>query len=100
MTQPIYKLFLFKNIEAYYQLSPAEQQTLLGKIDAAFERVGGKRVIVCNSSWSSEQWPVFGVEQFPSIEAVQQYAEALNELNLSRYLVSMSILGTEWPSSD
>ena len=68
---------------------------MLGKLDAAFQKVGGKRIVACNSSWSSEEWPVFGVEQFPNIEAVQQYAEALAELNLPRYLVSVSMLGTE-----
>jgi hypothetical protein len=99
MAQPIYKLFMFRNIEAYYQLSQDERNELLVKIDAALQKAGGKRLISCNSSWSSEQWPVFGVEQFPNIEAVQQHAEALTELNLSRYLVSMSVLGTEFPTS-
>jgi hypothetical protein len=42
-----------------------------------------------------EQWPVFWVEEFPDIEAVQQYSEVMNELNMSRYLVIMSVLGTE-----
>jgi hypothetical protein len=50
IAQPIYKLFLFRNIEAYDQLSPDERNELLDKINAAFEKVGGKRVIVCNSS--------------------------------------------------
>jgi hypothetical protein len=50
---------------------------------------------MCDSSWSSEQWPVFGVEEFPNIEAVQQYAEVLKELNLARCVESMSVLETE-----
>jgi hypothetical protein len=95
MAQPIYKLYMFRNVEAYYQLSQNERNELLGKIDAALQKAGGKRLITCNSSWSSEQWPVFGVEEFPNIDAVQQHAEALTELNLSRYLVSMTLLGTE-----
>jgi hypothetical protein len=99
MAQPIYKLFMFSNSEAYYQLPQNERNDLLGKIDAALQNAGGKRIVSCNSSWSSEQWPVFGVEQFPNIEAVQQHAEALAELNLSRYVVSISVLGTEFPTS-
>lgn len=95
MAGPIYKLFLFRNTEAYYQLPEEERNTALAKLDAAFQKVGGKRLIMCDSSWSSEQWPVFGVEEFPNIEAVQQYAEALKELNLARYLESMSVLGTK-----
>lgn len=99
MAQPIYKLFLFRYTEAYYQLPEDERNEALAKLDAAFQKVGGKRLIMCDSSWSSEQWPVFGVEQFPNIEAVQQYAEALNELTMSRYVESMSVLGTEFQSS-
>lgn len=96
MAKPIYKLFMFRNTEAYYQASQAERDEVLGKLDAAFQKVGGKRIVTCDSSWSSEEWPVFGVEQFPNIEAVQEYTRALQELNLARYLVSMTILGTEF----
>jgi len=99
MSQPIYKLFMFRNTEAYYLASEEERNVFLGKLDAAFQKVGGKRLVMCNSSWSSEQWPVFGVEVFPNIEAVQQYSEALNELNMPRYVESMSVLGTELPTS-
>ena len=99
MSGSICKLFLFRNTEAYYQASEEERNEFLGKLNAAFEKVGGKRLVVCNSSWSSEQWPVFGVEVFPNIEAVQQYSEALNELNMPRYVESMSVLGTELPTS-
>ena len=99
MAQPIYKLFQFRNTEAFYELSQDQRDELLGKLNAAFEKVGGKRIVICDSSWASEQWPVFGVEQFPDIEAVQQYAQALAELNLARYVESTSTLGTELPSS-
>jgi len=95
MAQPIYKLYMFRNTEAWYQLSQDKQNELLGKVNAALEKAGGKRFISCNSSWSSEQWPVYGVEQFPNIEAVQQHEKALTDLNLSRYVVSKSMLGTE-----
>jgi hypothetical protein len=95
MSGPIYKVFLFRNTEAYYQASEEERNEFLGKLEAAFQKVGGKRLVMCNSYWSSDQWSVFGVEVFPDIEAVQQYAEAMNELNMPRYVESMSVLGTE-----
>ena len=99
MSQPIYKMFMFRNTEAYYQASEEQRNEVLGKLDAAFQKVGGKRLVWCNSYWSSDQWQVFGVEVFPNIEAVQQYSEAMNELNLSRYVESVSLLGTEFPTS-
>ena len=99
MSQPIYKMFMFRNTEAYYQASEEERNEVLGKLDAAFQKVGGKRLVWCNSYWSSDQWQVFGVEVFPNIEAVQQYSQVMNELNLSRYVESVSLLGTEFPTS-
>ena len=98
MPQPIHKMFMFRNTEAYYQLSEEQRNEILGKLDAAFQKVGGKRLVWCNSYWSADQWQVFGVEVFPNIEAVQQYSQAMNELNLARYVDSVSLLGTEPPS--
>ena len=99
MSQPIYKMFMFRNTEAYYQASEEERNAFLSKLGDAFEKVGGKRLVWCNSYWSSDQWQVFGVEVFPNIEAVQQYSQAMSELNLARYVESVSLLGTEFPNS-
>lgn len=95
MAQPIFKLFMFRNTEAYYKATEEERDAVLGKLNAAFEQVGGKRVLWCNSIWSNEEWPIFGVEQFPDIEAVQKYSKVIAELDLLRYLESWSILGTQ-----
>jgi hypothetical protein len=53
-------------------------------------------VLLCNSEWSNEQWSGFGVEEFPDIEAVQQFSRALSELNWGRYLTGITTLGTKW----
>ena len=99
MSKPIYKMFMFRNTEAYYQASEAERNEFLGKLNAAFEKVGGKRLVTCDAYWSADQWQAFGVEVFPNIEAVQEYAEAMNQLNMPRYVESVSLLGTEFPES-
>jgi hypothetical protein len=96
MAQPIYKLFLARHTEAWHQLAQDEQNQLVTKVNEALEMVDGKRLILCTSGWASEQWPFWGVEQFPDIEAVQKHAELLNELNWLRYLETMTVLGTEW----
>jgi hypothetical protein len=36
---------------------------------------------------------------FPNIEAVQQYAEALEEINMPRFVESMTVLGTAFPEA-
>jgi hypothetical protein len=96
MAKPIYKMFLARPSEAWHRLSPQEQSNLLGQVEAALEKAGGKSVVFCESSWASEQWPLFGVEEFPDIEAVQQHAKLLGELNWYRYVETSTLLGTAW----
>ncbi len=100
MAEPIYKMFLAKFSEAWYQLPQEEQTSLLGNVNEALEKVGGKQVIVCDASWAAEPWLVFGVEEFPDIEAAQQHAKLLSELQWYRYCEATTLLGTAWePSS-
>ena len=99
MGKPIYKVFLGRPTEAMYQLSQEEQNSLMAKVSETLEKVGGKPVVVCDSSWASEQWLFFGVEVYPDIEAVQKSTELLNELNWFRYVESITVLGTEMPAA-
>ena len=96
-SQPIYKVFLIKPNEAWYALTKAEQDKLIKKLEAAFKKAGGKRLALCDSSWSSDQYLSFGIEVFPNIEAVHQYHKALSDMNWLRYGESISALGTEMP---
>ena len=95
MAEPIYKIFLGRFLEAWYQLSEEEQKGFVAKLDEAFKKAGGKRQVICNSSWSSDQWSIAGIEEFPNIEAVQNYMAAVSELKLFRYVESTSVLGTK-----
>ena len=95
MAKPIYKFFMGRFLEAWYQLSEEERNSRLAKLNEALEKVGGKRPIICDLSWSSDQWSIAGVEEFPSIEAVQNFTATLTELDWSRYVESISVLGTE-----
>lgn len=97
MAGPIYKVFLMKNKNSFYKLPQNEQQELSRKGEDALKSVGGERVVMCASMWSSENWLGFGVEKFPDIEAVQKHSQALFELNWFNYFESVSYLGTELP---
>ena len=99
MAQPICKFFMSRFLEPWYQLSKEEQDSLVAKHDDALKKAGGTQPILCNSSWSSDQWWFAGYEVFPDIEAVQKYMAALQELNWSRYCESRSVLGTKIESS-
>jgi hypothetical protein len=95
MVQPIYKVFMGRFLEAWYQLSKEEQNNLIANLNEALEKVGGKRPLLCNSSWSSDQWSFAGFEEFPNIEAVQEFTAALQKLNWFRYCESTNVLGTK-----
>jgi hypothetical protein len=97
MAGPIYKLWMMRLTEAAHQLSEEEQNAAVARTDEAMKEVGGKRVVLCKSRWASEQWEYFGIDEFPSIEAVQEFAD-LTEGG-GRYSKSFSILGIKWPPS-
>jgi len=99
MAQSVYKVFLGKATEAWHQLSEAEQNSLMERVTTALEEAGGKPVVLCNSVWASEQWQFFGVEEFPSIEAVQKHTAALDALHWFRYVAAITTLGTAWETS-
>ena len=96
MGKPIVKLFLAKPTEAYYQLSEEERANKMATVQESLEKAGGKTIITGDTSWSSEQWMFFGVEEYPDIEAAQQHAATLVKLDWFRYLESMTLLGTKW----
>ena len=95
MAQPIYKLFLGKMTEAWHQLSADEQHALLAKVNAALDQVGGKRVVTCDPSWSTEQWHFWGVEEFPDIKTAMKHTKLLADLKWARYVETMTVLGTK-----
>jgi hypothetical protein len=95
MAQPILKFFMGRFSEAWYQLSKEEQKGLVAKLDGALEKVGAKRLLLCDTNWSSDQWAFAGIEEFPNIEAVQNYIAAINEFNWFRYVEATNVLGTK-----
>jgi hypothetical protein len=95
MAETIYKFFTGRFLEAWYQLSNEQQDSLVAKLNEALEKAGAKRLILCNTNWSSDQWSWAGVEEFPNIESVQKYMAVLQELNWFRYCEGSNVLGTK-----
>ena len=95
MTGPIYKVFLVKPKEAWYQLSQDERKKLGEKLMALTKPAGLKPTLQCWSGWSSEQWPYFGVEEYPNLEAVQKVSQIHQDIDWYRYMDSITVLGTK-----
>jgi hypothetical protein len=96
MAGPIYKLFMTRPTEAWYQLTEKEQNDLMAKNRESLDKAGVKSIVTCNSTWSNEQWMLFGLEEYADMEAVQKHTADLLALNWFRYIDSFSLLGTEW----
>jgi hypothetical protein len=99
MAKTILQLWLATPSEAWYQMSKEEQDSLMAKHDEAYNKAGGKSIVMANSAWSNEKWMFFGVSEYPDIEAVQKHAKDLVDMNWLRYIDSKVVLGTEWEAS-
>jgi hypothetical protein len=97
MAQPIYHVWFMKYTEAWYRLSTEEQNALMAQVQASMKQVGGELIVTCSSVWASEEWLAWGVEKYPSIEAVQQHALNLYGLKWFMYIESKTYLGAEMP---
>jgi hypothetical protein len=94
MDGTVYKLWMVRPREAFYQLSPAERAAVGERARVALRQVGGSYVVTCNSSWCSEAWTAWGVERFPSIQAIQEHARLLEGMDALRYYDVVTLLGT------
>ena len=94
MSQPIYKLWAFKSAAAWYQASESEKSQLISGLDEAREKTGNKMLISGDPSWSSEQYSHFGIDEFPHFASAREFSTLLNDLQMPRYVNSMSLLGS------
>ena len=99
MSEPVYKMFHARWTEAWYQLSQEQRDAIFAQMQATGEKVGAKQVLVCNSSWNSERWLFWGVEEYPSMEALQEYTNRLVELDWFRYCEAETLLGSKLPDT-
>ena len=93
----IYKFWMSRATEVWYQLSEEEQNKHTAKIREALQQVGGKIVLHCTPAWSNEHWLLCGVEEFPDTDAVQKHTELLFNLGHFRYFDGQSMLAVKWP---
>ena len=71
--------------------------TALVKDNEALKKVGAKRVLVCDSRWSSAEWEYFIVEEYPDIETYRKYIEAWEEMGGFRFWKLKATLGIKFP---
>ena len=96
MSTPVYLLVLGKgHTEAWYQLSKEQQDSLWSKVEEVDKRAGATYRLFCNSRWADEEISMWGVIEYPSMEAYLQKVKELEKLNWWRYFSAKTILGTK-----
>ena len=96
MSGSIFSVYLVHGYhEAYYQLSDEQRNQFWDGVMKITAKVGSKTLLVCNSRWCDEAVGAWGVEEFPSLQALQESARLHEEGNHYRYLRSTTILGTK-----
>ncbi len=96
MESPVFKVWMMRLPEAWYALSQEERNANGARAAQILEQAGGNQIIVCACGWSNEQWVLFGVEEFPSVEATQRHTDLLFANDHFRYSDGVSMLGTLW----
>ncbi len=92
---PVYKLWLAKELLAALQLPPEQQQAYLQKDAQFLAQVGARNLITAQCDWSNEEYDLFGIHEFPSLDALMEYQSCLRELHWTAYMQSKTYLG--WP---
>jgi hypothetical protein len=95
MADPIILFYRYTWKEAFHQLSEEEQKALVARLEEGRNKVGAKLIVHCHSRWASEQWRGFGVEEYSSLEALQEFSKWQDEMNLFRYMTSETMLGNK-----
>jgi len=95
MAQPVYKFWTAKFKDAWYKLSADERKAIWDKNEESLKKAGVESMVACASL--DEEWDGWGVEKYPSLEALQQHASDLMAMNWYLYFEATSKLGVDMP---
>ena len=97
----IIRLYFAKMKKAFSDLSNEEKTAFMQKDRENLDRLGMKAITMIDCSWSNDEWDYVGVEEWPSLEAIQNRERFENEeLEVFKYVVSKTLLGTPESFSD
>jgi len=73
----------------------------MAKVGESFERSGGKFIGAYDCSWSTPKWHMFGMETYPSIEALREHITRQREIGWLQYIEEEeAVVGVPWEEAD
>ena len=70
-SKPVIRLFFAKMKDTFIALPEEEKISFMRKDRENLDELGMKAVTMIDCSWSNEEWDYIGVEQWPSLEAIE-----------------------------
>jgi hypothetical protein len=93
--KPIIRMLFAKIKEAFYELSGEEQQEFMIKDRKNLDELGCNVIMMIDCRWSNEEWNYVGIEEWPTIDALEMRGKFENEeLEKFRYIEAKTLLGT------
>ena len=81
--------------ESFSNLSNEEKMDFMRRDRENLDALGMKAVSMIDCSWSNDDWDYVGVEEWPSLEAIEKREQFENEeLEVFKYVESKTLLGT------
>jgi len=94
-SKPVIRFFFAKMKQAFIDLPEEDKKAFMRKDRENIDALGMTAVAMVDCHWSNEEWDYVGVEQWPTMEAIElrkQFEEEQREL--SKYVESKTYLGT------
>ncbi len=98
--KPIIRLMFVNMKEAFNDLYDEEKMAFMVKDRKNLDELGCTFETI-NCSGSNEEWQFIGIEEWPSMEAIEKRAKfEKEELDIQRYVEYKTIVGTRESSDD
>jgi len=99
--KPIIRLYFAKMKRAFSDLPDEAKAAFMRKDRENLDKLGMKAVAMIDCSWSNDEWDFVGVEEWPSLEAIESRERFENEeLEVYKYVESETLLGTPQSFAD
>ena len=94
-SKPIISVFFAKMKEAFINMPEEAKIAFMRKDRENLDKLGMKAVSMIDCHWSNEEWDYIGVEQWPTMEAIEKREQfEKEELEIFKYVESKTYLGT------
>jgi hypothetical protein len=91
----IIRLYFAKMKQAFSDLPNEEKMAFMRKDRENLDKLGMKAITMIDCSWSNDEWDYVGVEEWPSLDAIESRERfEKEELEVFKYVESKTLLGT------